>query len=57
MGNRSTNQQDLETIFCHLNTGEKLINIDDESILKKINTNINDNLKKIENFKIAENSK
>ena len=55
IGDKSTNQQDLETAFCQLNKGEELVNTNDESTLSEMNTDINDNPEEIENLEIAKN--
>ena len=52
---RGKNQQDIETASHQLNEGEELENTDDESILSKLNTDVDADLEEIENLKTDQN--
>ena len=57
VGDRSTNQQDLETASRQLNEGEELANTDDESTLSEMNTDVDNNPEEMGNLETAENTR
>ena len=54
VGDKSINQQDLETTTRQLNEREKLANTDDKSILSEMNTDADDNPEEVENLETTE---
>ncbi len=54
VGDKSINQQDLETTTRQLNEREKLANTDDKSILNEMNTDADDNPEEVENLETTE---
>lgn len=48
---KNINSYNIETTFGQLHKGEKLANEDNKNISGEINTNINDNLKEIKQFR------